>query len=965
MAELVLPTVEPPGTGGGTSPEITLAALVALVVLAFAGAAAWAIGEAHTTALATAEAYSARLVQGFDEAVGRFLRQQEKAAVRVAGEVLKSRPGAPPADRRQPEHPVGEAPGMPAAMAVVDSRRRVLMVSDDRLRPMLDRVIATEPERFRPPAGPETTTLFILRPAAESALPPAPILLGWRVVGAEGGFAVVVTAVDTDQLLTQVGGPVADSGVSLGLVSQEGQVLLQASGQHPDTVTDLVRQTLLPERLQGAGFGSYRAVIEPDGREGLVTFRRVGRFPVAVVAVVEQAEVLRPWRALIVVGILGVFGLSTVVVVLAVLQIRAVARARRDLEHRVRERTRDQQRASERLMADERLTHLGHWEHDLVTGQGQWSDEVHHVLGLVPGESRLGLEQVLAAIHPEDRDAECTARILASAGVKPYDVRFRICRPDGSIRHVHARAEVLRADNDEPIRLFGTILDITERQRVETALAESHAALMAVINASREDSVMLVDAAGIIQVANERAARSFGLESAEALCGRRLLDLVPPEARARSQLRLDRAICARRSQRFEHSRGDTIFDAHLSPALGPEGQLVGVAVFERDITARKQTESDLRLLTRAIEQSPLSVIITNRLGLIEYVNPHFVAATGYRIDEVVGKDPSLFKSGYTSSTEYRRLWEAITSGQVWQGEFHNRMKNGDLHWESASIAPVRDAEGAITHFVAVKEDITRRKLAEIELLAAKERAEAANLAKSRFLATVSHELRTPLNAILGFSEVIRDRGGDAGALERHATYAEHIHSNGTHLLGLINDLLDLAKIEAGRFELHETIFDLEEIVFEALEVVRSRAEAGRLLLGTELEPHLPLLRGDDRAARHILINLLSNAVKFTPEGGSVTVAAGIDHRGLFALSVADTGIGIAAADIPKVLEPFGQVDTALSRRHDGTGLGLPLCRNLIEMHGGHLDIVSCLGAGTTVTVRFPGDRIVVPVPARN
>ncbi|MEI7610630.1 MAG: PAS domain S-box protein, partial [Rhodospirillaceae bacterium] len=486
------------------------------------------------------------------------------------------------------------------------------------------------------------------------------------------------------------------------------------------------------------------------------------------------------------------------------------------------------------------------------------------------------------------------------------------------------------------------------------------AALLSVINATREDSVMLVGTDGTVQVANERAVGSFGLDpTRDDLRGRALLELVPAEARQRWRSRLDRVIEGGGPQRFEHSRGGVVFDAHLSPAVGPSGGPVGVAVFERDITARKQAESDLRLLTRAIEQSPLSVIITDRQGRIEYVNPHFVAATGYGFEEVAGKDPSLFKSGYTSPGEYRKLWEAISCGRVWQGEFHNRMKNGELHWESASIAPVRDEEGAVTHFVAVKEDITQRKLAEIELMAAKERAEAANIAKSRFLATVSHELRTPLNAILGFSEVIKEGGTDDPAMvERYADYARHIHTNGTHLLGLINDLLDLAKIEAGKFELHETIFDIEEVTAEAIEMLRSRAEAGRLLVTVDIAPNLPLLRGDDRAARHILINLLSNAVKFTPEDGTVTVSAGLDDHGLPVIAVADTGIGIAPEDISKVLEPFGQVDTALSRHHDGTGLGLPLCRHLIELHGGHLDITSSVGVGTTVTVRFPRDRIV-------
>ena len=952
-----LPRAELPGAGRGPSPELTLAVLVALVVAAFIGAAGWMIGQSYSAAMADAEAHTARLAQRLDEAAGRFLRQQEHAAVQILGDALKLKPGTPAFESALRDH-IALEHGVPsAAIGVVDARRRILLVTDARLRPLLEQVIAGAPANFRPPADSEHTSLFILRPAAESTLPPAPVLLGWRVVGAEGGFGVVVSAMDSDQLRTLVAGPASDG--ALGLVTLDGELLFQSSEHGAGGVVDMVRQTLSPDRLREGGFGSYRVALEPDGREALVAFRRVGRFPVAAVAVVERGEVLRPWRSLILAGVVAVLGLSAVVVVLAVLHIRAVGRARRDLERRVRERTREQQRAADRLMAAERLTRLGHWEHDFATGQGQWSAEIQRLFGFAPEGAMFSLGHLLSAIHPEDRDAECTARILASAGVKPYDVQYRIVRPDGGIRHVHAQAEVLRNDHDEPERLIGTILDITERKQTEVALAESHAALLSVINATREDSVMLVGTDGIVQVANERAVGSFGLDPThDDLRGRELVELVPAEARQRWRFRLDRVIDCGKPQRFEHSRGGVVFDAHLSPAVGPNGGLVGVAVFERDITARKQAESDLRLLTRAIEQSPLSVIITDRQGRIEYVNPHFVAATGYGFEEVAGKDPSLFKSGYTSPGEYRKLWEAISCGRVWQGEFHNRMKNGELHWESASIAPVRDEEGAVTHFVAVKEDITRRKLAEIELMAAKERAEAANIAKSRFLATVSHELRTPLNAILGFSEVIKEGGTEPAMVERYADYARHIHTNGTHLLDLINDLLDLAKIEAGKFELHETFFDIEEVVAEAMEMLRSRAEAGRLLVSVDIAPNLPLLRGDDRAARHILINLLSNAVKFTPEGGTVTVTAGLDDHGLPAIAVADTGIGIAPEDIPKVLEPFGQVDTALSRRHDGTGLGLPLCRHLIELHGGHLDIASSVGVGTTVTVRFPRDRIV-------
>ena len=952
MAEL-------PGAGRGPSPEVTLAVLVALVVVALVGLASWAIGQGYTTAMASADARTVRLAQALDDAAGRFLRGLERSAVHFAGDALQLSTGGPGAIRALGEHVAREHGDFATTTGIINTQGRLVMITDERHRSLVEGAVAGAPELFRPPTVDESTRLFILRPAAESALPPVPILLGWRVIGVEGGFAVVVFVLDSDRLRSLVGASPGEPGVFSGLATLDGQLLFQSGEPSLPLAVDVVRQTLFPDRLGKGGFGSYRVTLEPDGREGLVAFRQVGRFPVAAVAVADRTEALAPWRSLILAAVVAVIGLSGMVAALAALHIRGVVRSRRELMDRVRMRTLEQRRTAERLLAAERLTRLGHWEHDLVRGEGVWSTEIFRLLGLASEDRHLDLGRLLDAIHPEDRDAECTARILASAGVKPYDVQYRIVRSDGGIRHVHARAEVLRNDHDEPERLLGTLLDITDRKRAEIALAESHATLLSVINATREDVVILVDREGLVQVANERAAGSFGYAAAAELCGRPLVDLIASADRGRWRLCLEKVVEGGQAIRFEHGRGGAVFDSHLSPAFAPDGRLAGVAVFERDITARKQAEAELRLLTCAIEQSPLSVIITDRQGRIEYVNPHFTAATGYGLEEVVGKDPSLFKSGYTSAAEYRKLWEEISCGRVWRGEFHNRRKNGELHWESASIAPVRDEEGGITHFVAVKEDITRRKLAEIELLAAKERAEAASLAKSRFLATVSHELRTPLNAIIGFSQVIKDSGADERSLDRHHDYAGHIHANGTHLLGLINDLLDLAKIEAGKFELHETFFDLEELVQEAGEVVRSRAEAGRLFMDAHIAPGLPLLRGDDRAVRHILLNLLSNAIKFTPGGGRVTVTAVIEANGLMAVAVMDTGIGIAAEDIPKVLEPFGQVDTALSRRHDGTGLGLPLCRHLIELHGGHLDIVSAVGSGTTVTIRFPRDRIVL------
>ena len=246
----------------------------------------------------------------------------------------------------------------------------------------------------------------------------------------------------------------------------------------------------------------------------------------------------------------------------------------------------------------------------------------------------------------------------------------------------------------------------------------------------------------------------------------------------------------------------------------------------------------------------------------------------------------------------------------------------------------------------------------IELERARDAAERANRSKSQFLATVSHELRTPLNAIIGFSDLIMSEVFGPVAPARYGEYMVDIHTSGVLLLSLISDILDMAKIEAGKFNLHEERLNLEMPIESSIRLVRERALHAKVTVKVELEPNLPGFLGDERAIRQILLNLLSNSIKFTPKGGSVTVRAASVADGHLELSVADTGIGIASEHIKLVLEPFGQVTSAFTRNHDGTGLGLPLVKALAELHGAHFDIESRLGRGTTVRLTFPASRVV-------
>jgi two-component system cell cycle sensor histidine kinase PleC len=236
------------------------------------------------------------------------------------------------------------------------------------------------------------------------------------------------------------------------------------------------------------------------------------------------------------------------------------------------------------------------------------------------------------------------------------------------------------------------------------------------------------------------------------------------------------------------------------------------------------------------------------------------------------------------------------------------------------------------------------------------RAEAASRAKSEFLANMSHELRTPLNAVIGFSELIHSDQFRTKP-ERHREYAGIIHASGHHLLALINDILDLAKIEAGEWQLHEKSVDVGRLVADCIKLVGPAAEARRISLGSEAAPDLPLLHADVRAVRQVLLNLLSNAIKFTPPEGSVTVIAQHEANGCLALAVRDTGMGIAPADQARVFENFGQGRHDVVTSDKGTGLGLPIVKGLVEAHGGTITLESEVGEGTTVTVRLPAERV--------
>jgi two-component system cell cycle sensor histidine kinase PleC len=290
-------------------------------------------------------------------------------------------------------------------------------------------------------------------------------------------------------------------------------------------------------------------------------------------------------------------------------------------------------------------------------------------------------------------------------------------------------------------------------------------------------------------------------------------------------------------------------------------------------------------------------------------------------------------------------------------------RNGADHSEviaSVGGTPFFGRWGRFLGYRGTARDITEHVRSERGLRAAKEAAEIANLAKSQFLANISHELRTPLSAILGFSEMIKNEVFGRNTVDRYTEYAGDIYASGQHLLNIINDILDLARVDAGKFELRdETGLEIRHLVEACVSLTWDRAGAGGIQLSTKIEDDLPRLVADPTRLKQIMLNLISNAIKFTDPGGSVVVAVWQPSEGGIAIEVCDTGWGMSQDEIDIALEPFGQIDTVHSRTHPGTGLGLPLARRMAELHGGSLHVTSKKGRGTTVTVTLPVSRIEV------
>lgn len=406
-----------------------------------------------------------------------------------------------------------------------------------------------------------------------------------------------------------------------------------------------------------------------------------------------------------------------------------------------------------------------------------------------------------------------------------------------------------------------------------------------------------------------------------------------------------------------------IFDAIFIIILA-----IGSFLMARSSILRRETEEEFRKISHAIEGSPAMVVITDRAGSIEYINPCFTETTGYTAEEVLGENPRILKSGKQAEEFFKELWDTILSGNTWRGEFLNQIKSGELQWHSAVISPIRDPKGNITHFVSIQENITERKKTDdtlqerIDELAktrgamlnmmedleeARMEAESATQAKSDFLANMSHEIRTPMNAIVGMSHLAMQ----TELTPKQHDYISKVQSSSNALLGIINDILDFSKIEAGKLDMESVPFYLEDVLDSLANLIALKAEEKNLEFLFDIDNDAPnALIGDPLRLGQILINLANNAVKFTEAGEIVVRVVPInvtDKKAEMQFSVQDSGIGLTEEQSGKLFQAFSQADTSTTRKYGGTGLGLTISKKLTEMMDGNIWVESVPGEGST------------------
>jgi PAS domain S-box-containing protein len=631
--------------------------------------------------------------------------------------------------------------------------------------------------------------------------------------------------------------------------------------------------------------------------------------------------------------------------------------------------------SEENLNHAQEIANMGSWVYNLKENKASWSNNYYRLIGHDPMLPPLSLEEIKLKVHPDDRHLFEQKAAQMQNNQQVDSIYFRLLMPDEKYKWIQSNMIPL-FENDALVSIQGVSIDITEKREAEIRIKEQNDRLNAILKAM-PDLIFVADNEGTIHEYYISDAKKAVLSLSEII-GTNISSLFPKKEAERQKSKINECLEKNTLVSYEYfvpiDGQYLFFEARLAPMEGNK-----VLSFVRDITERKQSESEIKKLTLAIEQSPVSIVITSLNAIIQYASPAFYQITGYTPAEVIGKNTNILKSGVTPDDVYKNMWKTIEAGKTWQGEWINKKKSGDLYWESIAITPISDETGRTTSYLAVKQDITERKYAEREILElntslerkveertkdleqsnialrkARIEADLANQSKSEFLSRMSHELRTPMNSILGFAQLLEM--GQLNDSQRKGV--SHIIRSGRHLLGLINEVLDISRIESGHISMSLEPVHLTNTITEVVDSVNpyafSRNISIELIQNNSWNVYV---KSDHQRLKQILINLINNAIKYNNEGGNVWIKVseakpGKSTQPFTRVSVIDDGFGIAEENISKLFRPFERIG-AQNTEIEGSGLGLSVVKKLIELMGGRIGIESKPDEGSTFWFELP------------
>lgn len=710
------------------------------------------------------------------------------------------------------------------------------------------------------------------------------------------------------------------------------------------------------------------------GKVVLAAWRNVVGTDWHLIAKVDRGEVLAPvWLGLYWIGLIAIAAVASVMVLLVLLW-------------RQQQRSQALALAAEQSRADRLVATLADNSNDAIFVKDL---DGRYLLANRETARRVGktVDDVVGQTddrffppHQVDAIRANHRRVIAEDCIETHDEVLRTV--DGE-RFFRSTTGPMRDGGGKVIGVFGISRDDTERKRAEDAIRASERRFRDIVDTTD----------GIVWEADARTFQfTFVSKKAEDLFGYPVAEWLEPGFWVAHLHPDDRdwatrycASCTARldphdlEYRFLARDGHALWLRDIVTVVGDNGAPRWVRGIMVDVSERKIAEAQLRKLSLAVEQSPGNIIITNVAAEIEYVNDAFLAATGYAREEVVGRNPSLLRSSSTTDAMCAEMWETLKDGRAWKGELCNRRKDGSEFIEFITVAPLRQPDGVISHYVAVGEDITEKKriaeeldrhrnrLEELvvtrtaELVEARQQADVANRAKGVFLANMSHEIRTPLNAIVGLTHLLRRTAATA----QQADWLEKIDRAGQHLLAIINDILDLSKISADHLQLENIDFHLSSVLDHVASIIGEAVKAKGLALEVDSNAVPLWLRGDATRLRQALLNFAGNAAKFTARGSIVISAKLLEEQDgelLVRFAVRDTGPGITAEQLPRLFQAFEQADVSTTRHFGGTGLGLAITRRLAQLMGGEAGVESAPGAGSTFwfTARLSRGRGILP-----